>query len=137
MTETMQSTEVVEKMLYALRDRNVDAAIDLFDDAIVWHNVGLPKVRGRDRVGKYIRALAKPEWGFDVTIHNIAADGNVVLTERTDAIVYRRLRVEFWVCGTFELRDGKIAVWRDYGDPTNILRGFVRGALRALVRGNT
>ncbi|SNS90579.1 limonene-1,2-epoxide hydrolase family protein [Rhodococcoides kyotonense] len=133
MTETTHATEVVENMLHALRDRNVDDAVALFDDRIVWHNVGLPKVRGRDRVGKFMEALAKPEWGFDVTIHNIAANGNIVLTERTDAIVYRRLRVEFWVCGTFELRDGKIAVWRDYGDPTNILKGFTKGAFRALV----
>ncbi|OAK52467.1 limonene-1,2-epoxide hydrolase family protein [Rhodococcoides kyotonense] len=136
MTETTQATEVVETMLDALRDRKVDTAVDLFDDGIVWHNVGLPKVRGRDRVGKYMTALAKPEWGFDVTIHNIAANGNIVLTERTDAIVYRRLRVDFWVCGTFELRDGKIAVWRDYGDVADISKGFAKGAFRALVSGN-
>ncbi|MGB6073792.1 MAG: limonene-1,2-epoxide hydrolase family protein, partial [Rhodococcus sp. (in: high G+C Gram-positive bacteria)] len=34
---------------------------------------------------------------------------------------------EFWVCGTFELRDGKVAVWRDYFDNVDFLKGLVRG----------
>jgi hypothetical protein len=28
----------------------------------------------------------------------------------------RRLDLSFWVCGTLEVRDGKIVLWRDYFD---------------------
>lgn len=137
MSETLRATAVVEEMLEALKNGDTDGAVARLDDAVVWHNVGLPKVRGIRRVGKALEMLAKPGYGFDVTIHNIAADGDTVLTERTDVLIWRRLRVEFWVCGTFELRDGKVAVWRDYFDNVNFFKGVARGVLRALVRGNT
>ncbi|MET0199117.1 MAG: limonene-1,2-epoxide hydrolase family protein [Rhodococcus fascians] len=122
----------MEGMFDALRNRDVERVVDRLDDAVVWHNVGLPRVRGKRRVGKFMRLLAKPQYGFDVTIHNIASDGDTVLTERTDVLIWRRLRIEFWVCGTFELRDGKILVWRDYFDNLDFLEGLIKGALRAL-----
>nr|WP_230621069.1 MULTISPECIES: limonene-1,2-epoxide hydrolase family protein [unclassified Rhodococcus (in: high G+C Gram-positive bacteria)] len=132
MIDTTKANEVVEGMFDALRNRDVERVVDRLDDAVVWHNVGLPRVRGKRRVGKFMRLLAKPQYGFDVTIHNIASDGDTVLTERTDVLIWRRLRIEFWVCGTFELRDGKILVWRYYFDNVDFLEGLIRGALRAL-----
>ena len=132
MIETTKANEVVEGMFDALRNRDVEKVVDRLDDAVVWHNVGLPRIRGVRRVGKFMRLLAKPQYGFDVTIHNIASDGDTVLTERTDVLIWRRLRIEFWVCGTFELRDGKILVWRDYFDNLDFLEGLIKGALRAL-----
>ncbi|WP_349307211.1 limonene-1,2-epoxide hydrolase family protein [Rhodococcus sp. IEGM 1381] len=124
---------MVEDLFDALRDRDTDRALSLLDERVVWHNVGLPKVRGITNVGKFLALLDKPTFGFDVTMHNIAADGNIVLTERTDVLIWRRLRIEFWVCGTFELRDGRVAVWRDYFDAIDFLKGLVRGAFRALI----
>ncbi|MDJ0392256.1 limonene-1,2-epoxide hydrolase family protein [Rhodococcus sp. G-MC3] len=137
MTDTKQATAVVTEMFDALEDRRIEDVIARLDDTVIWHNVGLPKVRGISRVGKFMKMLAKPGYGFDVTIHNIAANGDIVLTERTDVLIWRRLRIEFWVCGTFELRDGKIAVWRDYFDNVDFFKGFLKGVLRALVSGNT
>jgi limonene-1,2-epoxide hydrolase len=133
MTETQQATETVMDLFDALRSRDTDRAMSLLDDDIVWHNVGLPKVRGTSNVGRYMAMLAKPAFGFDVIVHNIAADGNIVLTERTDVLIWRRLRIEFWVCGTFELRDGRVAVWRDYFDTVDFMKGSARGAFRAAV----
>lgn len=131
MTETQQATETVVELFDALRNRDTDRAMSLLDDGIVWHNVGLPKVRGVSNVGRFLALLAKPGYGFDVVVHNIAADGDVVLTERTDVLIWHRLRIEFWVCGTFELRDGKVAVWRDYFDNVDFLKGVARGVLTA------
>ena len=133
MTETQQTTETVVNLFDALRSRDTERAMSLLDENIVWHNVGLPKVRGRSNVGKFMATLAEPAFGFDVIVHNIAADGDVVLTERTDVLIWRRLRIEFWVCGTFELRDGTVAVWRDYFDNVDFLKGLVRAVFRALV----
>ena len=60
----------------------------------------------------------------------VAADGDSVLTDRTDWITVGRLRSEFWVRGTFTLRDGKIVVW----DDAFSMGGFAAGTLRGLVR---
>ncbi len=43
---------------------------------------------------------------FDVKLHNVG----VVLTERTDILAGPVLYVDIWVCGTFEVRDGKIVL---------------------------
>ena len=61
--------------------------------------------------------------GFDT--HHIAANGNVVLTERTDWFEMKGRRRTIRVMGTFELNDeGKIAKWRDYFDIAEFQREF-------------
>ena len=71
--------------------------------------------------------------GFEARIHNIASDGAIVLTERTDVLVLGRVEAAFWVCGTFEVRNGRIVLWRDYFDFANMLWAFAKGAVRAVV----
>ncbi|MBY4129303.1 nuclear transport factor 2 family protein [Rhodococcus fascians] len=122
----------MENLFDALKSRDIDRAMTVLDERVVWHNVGLPKVRGSSNVGRFLAVLAKPTFGFDVIVHNIASTGDIVLTERTDVLIWRRLRIEFWVCGTFEVRDGTVAVWRDYFDTTDFLKGVARGVFRAL-----
>ena len=41
---------------------------------------------------------------------------DVVLTERVDVFELPDKTIELPVMGTFEVRDGKIAAWRDYFD---------------------
>jgi limonene-1,2-epoxide hydrolase len=56
-------------------------------------------------------------WEIEATIVSIAAMGDVVLTERIERFVHRkgtRPTFDLPVMGAFELRDGKIAAWRDY-----------------------
>lgn len=63
--------------------------------------------------------------GIDFIVHRQVADGNVVMNERTD--VMRRTnggRVELPVMGTFEVRDGRIAAWRDYFDLATVTAGL-------------
>jgi limonene-1,2-epoxide hydrolase len=38
----------------------------------------------------------------------------------------------FWACGTFEIRDGKIAVWRDRFDRTSIALELIASPFRRL-----
>ena len=47
---------------------------------------------------------------------NIVANGDTVLTERVDVFQLPNAVIELPVMGTFEVRDGKIAAWRDYFD---------------------
>jgi limonene-1,2-epoxide hydrolase len=54
-----------------------------------------------------------------------------VLTERTDVLEAKRFRAAFWVCGTFEVRDGKVVLWRDYFDWPTVLAATAKGAVRA------
>ena len=42
-------------------------------------------------------------------------------------MVFGPLRIQFWVCGTFEVHGGRITLWRDYFDTLDFLKGTVRG----------
>jgi limonene-1,2-epoxide hydrolase len=124
---TTDPTRVVETFFDALREEDFDAVDKLLDDDLVYQNVGLPTIRGRHRTMKLLRGLSRPSAGFDVKIHRIASDGTSVLTERTDVLIFGTFRAHFWVCGVFEVRDGRITLWRDYFDFVEILKGTLRG----------
>jgi limonene-1,2-epoxide hydrolase len=68
-----------------------------------------------------------------VKIHRIAADGSAVLTERTDALIFGPLRIQFWACGIFEVHNGRITLWRDYVDFYDMLKATVRGLVALVV----
>ena len=124
----VDNARIVATFLYALQDEDFDTAEALVSEDLVWQNVGLTKMRGRRRIMKLFRS-GEGRAGFEVKIHHIATDGNSVLTERTDALIFGPLRLQFWVCGTFEVQDGLITVWRDYLDAFDF---FVKAPLRAL-----
>lgn len=81
---------------------------------IVYHNIPMEPVHGIDAFKAAYAAFPVSEAQFE--IHHIAANGAVVLTERTDRFVLAGKPIVIRVMGVFEIREGKIAVWRDYFD---------------------
>lgn len=126
---TTDSATVVRAFFAALEDRAVSQALALADDRIVWRNTSLPTVRGK-LVGRLLRGMDKDWMRFRADFHHVAADGDVVLTERTDYLRLGPVEIDFWVCGTFELVDGKIVLWHDYFSWGNVLMGTLRGLIR-------
>ena len=124
---------VAEAFLEALAASDLERAMGYMTDDVVYTNVGLPTIRGRNRVAKALRSLDRPSTGFEVYLHAISADGPVVLTERTDVLVLGPFRVQFWVWGRFEVHDGRITLWRDSFDFLDVTKGFVRGLLAILI----
>jgi limonene-1,2-epoxide hydrolase len=122
---------VVQSFLLALQANDVEGAVALLADDVRWINVSLPTLRGPN-VARVLRAL-EGRSGFRVHFFNIAAEGDVVLTERTDAIRVGRFEQRFWVWGRFEVRDGRIAVWRDSFDWLDITVSVLRGAAGVVV----
>jgi len=127
-TVTEDPARIVEGFLYALQDEDWDTMSAAMDENIVYHNVGLPVINGRHRALKFLRrGLERPNAGFEVKIHRIAVEGTSVLTERTDVIVFGGFRMQFWVCGVFEVRNGQITLWRDYFDFFDMFKAGLRG----------
>lgn len=120
------NTRTVEALLFALRDQDFDTADALLADELVYENVGLPTIRGRARTMKLFRSM-EGRAGFDVKFHRTAEDGVVVLNERTDVLILGPLRLQFWVCGVFEVHDGRITLWRDYFDFYAMVKATLRG----------
>jgi limonene-1,2-epoxide hydrolase len=127
--ETTANARTVETFLYALQDEDFETFEASMADNIEWQNVGFPTIRGRDRVVKVFRRGEDSRFGFEVKFDRIAAEGNAVLTERTDVLILGPLRLQFWVCGVFEVHAGRITLWRDYVDRFDFL---VKAPLRGL-----
>lgn len=132
LTETgATNIRTVEGFLNAMQDADYEAAEAALDDNLVYENVGLPTIHGRAGAMKLFRRM-EGRAGFEVKIHRVAADGAAVLTERTDALTFGPLRLQFWVCGVFEVHNGRITLWRDYFDMFDMFKATLRG-LAALV----
>lgn len=125
--------EVVEAFLTALEDLDLARAATYLADDAVWHNVPFPPARGKDTVMRQLRGMNRfDDTEFTVEMHNIAANGNVVLTERTDMLRAGPVGGAFWVCGTFEVEDGLITLWRDRFDFADIVGKTIAGTARNL-----
>jgi len=126
----------VEEFLHALEAKNTELAFSLLSDDVVYQNVPLPADRGKEAVIRTLRNFERLVTGFEVKMVNIAAKGDVVLTERIDILSGPLVYVDIWVCGTFELRDGKITLWRDYFDLASATTKLLTGRLLRFVAGN-
>lgn len=125
-------TDVVERFLRALQDGDLDGAMALLTDDAVWINVSLPAVRGKRAIERICRWSLDAGGGFRVHFHAIADAGDgVVLTDRADALRLGKFEQRFWVYGRFELRDGRIAVWRDAFDWRDITASLLRAGAGA------
>ena len=93
-----------------------DALVEYFTDDAVYHNIPVAPVHGRDAIRATIEMFTTGVERVEFRVLQIAAAGDVVLTERVDVFVLPGKVIELPVMGTFELRDGRIAAWRDYFD---------------------
>jgi limonene-1,2-epoxide hydrolase len=134
-TQTRGAADVVTSFLDSLAAGDLEGAMELLAPDAVWINVSLPTVRGRDRIEQLCRRGLAIGGRFRVHFHNVATEGDVVLTERTDALGLGRFEQRFWVYGRFELEAGRIRVWRDSFDWLDILVSLLRGAAGMLIPG--
>ncbi len=123
--EPSENIRTVETFLDALADDDLDTASAALAEDLVYQNVGLPTIYGRSAAIGLFRKMSGRA-AFDVKIHRIAADGAAVLTERTDVLSWGPLRLQFWVCGVFEVHNGRITLWRDYFDFFDMFKATLR-----------
>jgi limonene-1,2-epoxide hydrolase len=123
------SVAVALEFLEALQAEDLDRALLMLDEDVVYTNVSLPTIRGRAGVERVFRPTLG-RMGFRVHFHAAGTDSidrGVVLTERTDALIFGPVSVQFWVYGRFEVRDGQITLWRDSFDWRDMTMGLIRG----------
>src|SRR5215467_9488490 len=77
---------VVRAFFAAFEANDLDAALALMADEVVYQNVPFPADRGKVATARTLKAFGKIMNGFSVEMRNIAARDGVVLTERVDTL---------------------------------------------------
>ena len=123
----MTSLEVVHAFMAAAEKRDYDAAMELLTDDIEYQNMPLPPVHGKAAVRETLEALLALCTDSEWVVHRELASGDLVMNERTDRFEMGGKWVDLPVAGVFELRDGRIALWRDYFDLPTIMNEMPTG----------
>jgi limonene-1,2-epoxide hydrolase len=91
-----------------------------FTNDAVYHNIPFAPISGRDTIADTIDSFIRPGppgiEAIEFRLVNVAANGPIVMTERTDVFTLPGRSFELPVMGSFEINGDKIQAWRDYFD---------------------
>ena len=119
---------VVSEFCAAWERRDVEAILTWFAAGATYHNMPLEPVCGHTAIREVLNLFVPPASKIHFEVLAIASRGNVVFTERVDHFTVAGKEVALPVAGVFEVRDGKIAAWRDYFDMGSYQRQVSGGA---------
>ena len=111
-----ENINLIQRFCAAWASADIPKIVDFFTDDAVYHNMPIQPVQGKDAIKGLIEQFMAPFERAKFEITHIVADGDVVLTERVDRFFGSGKTVELPLMGIFEIKDGKIAAWRDYFD---------------------
>jgi limonene-1,2-epoxide hydrolase len=114
MTQTPES--IVRDFCAAWERLDLDELLSYLTDDAIYHNIPIDPLVGHDAIRAMMTMFTNDVIKIEFRMLHLAASGNVVLTERLDVFHKEGSSIELPVMGTFEIRDGKIAAWRDYFD---------------------
>ena len=108
---------VVDTMIAACCRKNLDAVLACFHDDVFYHNVPFEPVHGHDGIRAMLGPFLSVAEEIDWEVYNSVSNGvDLVMNERNDRFRFSTGWAAVVVMGVFEVRDGKIAAWRDYFD---------------------
>ncbi|MGW0172232.1 limonene-1,2-epoxide hydrolase family protein [Rhodococcus sp. NPDC003322] len=108
---------VVTEFCARWKEADADALAEYFTEDAVYHNIPMEPVVGKGAIKDFITGFVAQFGGIDFRVHHQAANGSVVMNERTDVFAMGGTSIELPVMGVFEVTgDGKISGWRDYFD---------------------
>ena len=111
-----ENINLIQRFCDAWASADIPKIVDFFADDAVYHNMPIQPVQGKDAIKGLIEQFMAPFERAEFEITHIVANGDVVLTERVDRFFGSGKTVELPLMGIFEIKDGKIAAWRDYFD---------------------
>ena len=121
---TTTNEGIIRDFIAAWSRLNTEELVAYFCEDGVYHNMPADSVSGHEAltgfIGAFLAGWDKTDW----EILNLLVDGDIVVVERMDRTVAGGKSVDLPCCGVFEMRNGKIAVWRDYFDITTYIKAI-------------
>jgi len=114
--DAAENITLIRKFIEACVRADPEEFATYFTEDASWWNSPWKPIEGREAIRETLRRGAQQMVALPWEVLHIVADGDVVMTERVDHFLVGDKRISVPCMGVFELRDGKIAAWRDYWD---------------------
>lgn len=130
----MQGTpdSLVRAFITALSARDLDTAATMVTPDFEYDNVPMGKTFGPEGLRQTLTGFFAMLDGIDWQILRQTSSGDLangtVLNERDDRV---SIKGQWWslpVAGVFEVREGRITLWRDYFDQPTLMKMMASGA---------
>ena len=119
-----ENERIVREFIAAWSKLNTDELVGYFTEDGIYHNMPAKPVSGHGDLRAFISAFLESWEKTDWEILNLLAADDIVMVERVDRTLAAGKEVELPCCGIFEMKEGKIAVWRDYFDMQTYIKGL-------------
>lgn len=117
-------SEIVTRFISLLSSKNLDAAAAMVSDDFEYDNVPVGKAFGADGMRSvltgFFAACEELDWVIVRQTSSGDSTSGTVLNERDDRLKIHGQWRSLPLAGVFEIRDGKITLWRDYFDRTTL-----------------
>jgi limonene-1,2-epoxide hydrolase len=121
----ISNEEIVRDFIAAWSRLDVEEIVAFFTPDGAYHNMMNKPVSGHDNLRKFIGGFIKDWTQKTWDVLNIVSRGDIVMAERIDRTNLGAKSVDLPCCGVFELKNGKIRIWRDYFDLATYTRAIV------------
>lgn len=106
----------VSAFIDAFNRMDIDAACDMLAENVVYHNIPMEPVLGREAARGFLKAMPNLT-GIEWEVFNTAENGDTVLNEREDRFFMDGGgKIAVRVMGVFKVVNDEIVEWRDYFD---------------------
>jgi limonene-1,2-epoxide hydrolase len=119
-SDEAENEALVRSFLEAWERLDPDELVAYFTADAVYHNMPRSAVSGTDEIRELLAWILAGHDSLHFDILTLVAAGDIVVAERVDHLTAGDVHVGLPVVGVFALRDGRIAAWRDYFDPTPV-----------------
>ncbi len=121
----MSNKQIIRDFIKTWSTLDVEKITSFFTEDGTYHNIPASAVTGRENVAEFIKAFAANWTSTDWEIITLIEEGDVVVAERVDKTdIEGDKHVDLPCLGIFEMKDGKIHVWRDYFDLGTYMKVF-------------
>ncbi|MFK7830043.1 MAG: SgcJ/EcaC family oxidoreductase [Congregibacter sp.] len=115
---------VAHEMVNAWNAIDADQIADLFAQDGSYQSMMDTPVIGRELIRTKFTQLLAPATALELQLRNVAVAGGVVFLERVDVFTYNGREAAVPVVAVLEIKDGKVAAWREYFDRAELMHAM-------------
>ncbi len=116
--------EIIREFIGSWGSLDASKLADFFTEDGTYFNMPARPVVGKGNIEKFIRGFISSWTHTQWDILNMACQDDIVFCERLDRTKSTNGDVDLPCLGVFEMRDGKIHVWRDYFDMNTFVKAM-------------